>query len=441
MTIKRTSMLGLENEMFVITPEGKLVNGANDILETLTGKLAKYVKPELSKGMIELTAEAYPSIRECAVEFTENLADLVEASEKVGYRLLPLGDHPTRFFPSLQRSTWYNAIEQVIGTLGAKSEGKISGFHYHFTLPEGIIGKKTSMIKSVERSEARQIFLQQYNFMVAADPAALVFAQSSPIWNGVHFGKDCRVIVYRDMRVQHAGQTLTGIHYYLPEFGALPNYEFTLQDLRVMAEQKKTSYLKILEQKDFPTNEIASVPTLKFMWGPLRVNKIGTMEYRGPDMNFPVYLFSLSSLFKYALEAIEKNEYRVRPSDIGISEPFVLEGNKIYVPPHSTLKYLERQSITRGLDSPELYKYAKALFDLVCKISGKGKSRNFKKLKEMLDTKKTLSDEILEMVKKNGYSLDEEIPEDMLSHIALYYADKLSKEAPKMPKFFSKFKD
>ncbi len=442
MPIKRTSMLGLEIEMFMLNQEGRMINKADTLLKALEGKrLGKYVKPELSTSMIELTSAAKPGIRECAVAFMENLDELVDEAEKMGYRLLPLGIHPTRFVPKLHTKMWYEAKRQVLGTELTKREGKICGFHYHFTLPEGIVGRKTSMIKSVERSISRQVFLQQYNFLVATDPAILAFCQSSPIWNGVHYGKDCRVLVYRDMKATHAGHTLKGIHYYLPMFGALPNYEFTLQDLRVMSEQKKTEWLKILEQRDFPTNEIASYPTLKFMWGPLRVNKIGTIEYRGPDMNHPELIFSVSSLLKYALEAIEKNEYRVRPSDIGISEPFVLEGNKIYVPPHSTLKYLERQSVIRGLESPEVYNYCKSLFDLVCKITKKGKSRNFRAVKRILDSKKTLSDDILDMVKKNGYSLDEEIPEDMLNHIALYHADRLSKESGSLLKLFSKFSE
>ncbi|HID44974.1 MAG TPA: hypothetical protein EYP34_04390, partial [Chromatiaceae bacterium] len=78
MTIKRTSMLGLEIEMFVLNEQGKLVNGADTILEPIESKrLGKYAKPELSKAQVELIAAAKPSIRDCAVAFTENLAELV----------------------------------------------------------------------------------------------------------------------------------------------------------------------------------------------------------------------------------------------------------------------------------------------------------------------------------------------------------------------------
>lgn len=442
MAIKRKSMLGLEIEMFVMNPEGKLINEADPLLKSFEGKrLGKYVKPEISKAMIELTASAKRSIRECAVAFMENLAELVEEAEKMDYHLLPLGTHPTSAMPTLHTKPWYDAKRAILGSEYTKREGKISGFHYHFTLPEGIVAKDTSMIKSIERSHARQVFIQQYNFLVATDPAILTLCQSSPIWNRIPYGKDCRVLVYRDMKVAHRDNVLKGIHYYLPIFGALPNYEFTLQDLRVMAEQKKSEWLKLLEQKNFPTNEIAAFPTLKFMWGPLRVNKIGTFEYRGPDMNHPEVIFSVCSLLKYALDAIEKNGYLVRPSDIGISEPFVLEDNKIYVPPHSTLKYLERQSAVLGFDNPQVHKYCKSLFDLVCKISKKGKSRNLKIIGEMLNKKKTVSDDILDMVKKNGYDPESEIPEDMLGHISLYHANKLSKEASSLVKKFSKFDD
>lgn len=442
MAIKRKSMLGLEIEMFLLDDEGKLVNKADELLGSFEGKrLGKYVKPEISKAMIELTASAKRSIRECAVAFTENLHELVQQTEKMGYRLLPLGTHPTRTMPKMHSTHWYDALKEVKGSKNASIEAKVSGFHYHFTLPEGIVAKDTRMIKSLERSKARQVFLQQYNFLVAIDPAVLTFCQSSPVWNGIHYGKDCRALVYRDMKVLRKDSVLRGIHYYLPMFGALPEYEFTLQDLRVMAEQKKSEWLKLLEQKNFPTNKIANFPTLKFMWGPLRVNKIGTIEYRGPDMNHPEIIFAVSSLLKYALDAIEKNEYRVRPSDIAISEPFVFENDRIYVPPHSTLKYLERQSAVLGFESSEMHSYCKRLFDLVCTISEKGNSRNLKAIKEMLDSRKSVSDEILMMIKKNGYDLEAEIPEDMLNHVALYHADRLSKSTAALVKEFRSFDD
>ena len=141
-------------------------------------------------------------------------------------------------------------------------------------------------------------------------------------------------------------------------------------------------------------------------------------------MNHLNIVFAASRLLYHALKAIEKEQLEVVPSDIGIEEPFVLENHTLYVPPHATLRNLEQQSVINGLESEAVYKYCSNLFELVTKLTKK----KMPIIKEMLENKKTISDEILAMVKKNGYDINEEIPEDMLNHIALYHAEKLSSE-------------
>jgi hypothetical protein len=424
MPLKRKSMYGLEIEMFTLNEEGKLVNGAPDLMKAVQGKrLEKFVRKELSQCMIEVGAKEKRTIKECALAFMDNVEELVELGEKIGYRFLPLGCHPGRQMPKLHDTVWYGGKKAVLGKDVVK-EGRISGFHFHYALPEGIVEKQTETIKKVGRSNAVNIFKSQYNFLGACDPAILTFCQSSPIWMGFNWAKDCRVLVYRDLKVTKGDKEFKGIHYYLPTFGSFSGYEFTLEDIRVMADNRKTQWLKLLEQKDYPTNEIAGIPSLKFMWGPLRVNKIGTYEYRGPDMNHMPHIFSASRLLYHALKAIEKSQLEVEPSDIGIEEPFVLEDDIIYVPPHATLKNLERQSVINGMESDDVHKYCSNLFALVKKL---GRTR-IPIMKKMIDERKTMSDEILDMVKKNGYDINEEIPEDMLNHIALYHANKLSSE-------------
>lgn len=442
MAIQRKSLLGLETEFFTINQEGKLVDGSDKLFEAVKGKESEnYVRHEYSKAMFELGAEPMRKTRDTALAFMDNLGEVLQLAEKKGMLLYPLATHPTRQVPKSRAKTWYDAIKIVLGREAVNASfGKVCGFHWHYTLPEGIVKRDTQMIKGLGRSKAREVFLQQWNFLVAADPIGLTFCQSSPFWNGYNFGKDCRTLVWREMATSGQNQ-LKGIYYYHPIFGALPDYEFTLEDLRVFADRKKSEWLKLLEQKEFPTNEIAGVPSLKFMWGPLRVNKIGTFEYRGPDMNHPLVIFSAASLLRFALEAIEKNEYHVLPSDIGISEPFTLEDDTIYVPPFSRVKYYEYQGSVLGLESDDLYNYANKMFSLVCRISGKGKSRNLQLIRDMLKKRKTVSDEVLDMVKKNGYDLKEEIPEDFCNHIALYHAKKLSDEMDQVRKTLSKFRD
>lgn len=436
MALRRKSMYGLEIELFTLNSEGKLVDGAPDLLKAVKGtKLSKYVRKEIAKSMIELGAKEKRTVRESANAFLEHVEDLIELADKLGYRLCPLGAHPGKTSPQLHSSEWYDAKKAVLGQNTYK-EASICGFHFHYTLPEGIVQKSTESIKTVGRSKARDIFIQQYNFLAACDPAILTFCQSSPFWEGTHWGKDCRVLVYRDLKVARGTDVFRGIHYYLPMFGGLPNYEYTLEDIRVMADKKKAEWLRLLERANFPTNEIACYPTLKFMWGPLRVNKIGTFEYRGPDMNHPDVIFSSSSLLVYLLRRIEKLELQVEPSDVGINEPFVLEDDTIYIPPHATLRHLEQQSVTRGFDSKTVHEYCSALLALAEKLPNK--NRFLERIQGMVKEKKTVSDEILAMVKKNGYDLGSQVPDDMMNHVALYHAEKLKSTIGDLREYYRK---
>lgn len=439
MALKRKAMIGLEVELFTLDSEGKLVNEADKVIDTVKGKkVAEMVRPECAKTMLEIGTNPKIKIKESALEFLEDFRDVVELAQKEGVHLLPLGTHPGREMPQMRTSSWYDCQQVLLGKDELKKGGKVSGFHYHYTLPEGILEKKTKYIKAVGRSAARNVFLHQYNFLIATDPAVLTFCQSSPVWFGKHYAKDCRVLFYRDFSLG-SDPSIHGMYYYHPLLGGLPNYEFTLQDLRVMADKRKAEFLRLLESKEYPTNEIAPFPSLKFMWGPMRVNKIGTFEYRGPDMNHPDIIFTVTSLLTSALRAIEKKDLKAMPSDIGIEEPFLLEDGVIHLPPHSTLKYLEYQSTLGGFESSEIKTYCTRLYDLVIKISGKAKSRNLELIRKMLKNGKTVSDEILDMIKKNGCDLKEEIPEDLLNHIALYHADKLSKSFDSLEKQFSRF--
>ena len=242
---------------------------------------------------------------------------------------------------------------------------------------------------------------------------------------GKHWAKDCRALKYRDLKATKDGETVHGMYYYHPLFGSLPGYEFTLEDIRVMADKRKAEFLRLVEQEKYPTNEIACYPSLKFVWGPLRVNKIGTFEYRGPDMNHPSIVFSVSELLVYLLKMIEEREINVEPSDLGIREPFRFEDNTIYVPSYATLKNLERQSIFNGFESSAVHSYCSKLLDLADEFPKT--PRNINTIREMVKKKKTTSDEMLEMVKKNGYSYDD-VPEDMLNHLALYHSSKLTSD-------------
>ena len=374
-SILRKANIGWEAEFFVLDHDGHIINEAGKLLNILKKENFSHARKEISKTMIELSSKPYRTVTETSAAFLDRLEDLVRLAEKYNYRLLPLGTYPGKTNPKLNRTSWYKAKKYVLGKENVVKEASICGYHFHYTLPERIVKKE--LVKVLRRSHALNVFLNQYNFLIAADPAAITFCQSSPFWQGEQYAKDCRVLIYRDFAVNDYS-TVRGIHYYLPLFGALPNYEFTLEDLRVMADRRKTEWIKLLQKQRFnKLVDIMAVPALKFMWGPVRVNKIGTFEYRGSDMNYPAYTMALAALFRYALEAIENQGFKIAPSDLGNTKPFLLEDETIYVPSYSHVRHFEYLSTMHGLEASAVYNYCKRLLVLVDKISERSKRSSF----------------------------------------------------------------
>lgn len=425
--IMRKARVGCEIELFLLNDEGRPVNDADTLLAKLKDeRIGVDVRPEISRAMLEIGSKPHATVREMARPFLDRLERVLDACERHGYRLLPLGSYPGKAHPLLHTTPWYHAKKAVLGKENVTKEAGICGYHFHYTLPERIVHEQ--QIRVMRRSHAQDTFLNQYNFLVAADPAMLTFCQSSPFWQGEQYAKDCRVLIYRDFAL-HGEEGVRGIHYYLPLFGALSGYEFTLGDLRVTAERRKSEWIKLLQRQRFgDIVHIVGVPALKFMWGPLRVNKIGTFEYRGPDMNHPTYILAVAALLRYALDAIEAEGLEMRPTDLGAAEPFLLEDGIVHLPPYHRLRYLEYLATVKGLESQEVHIYCKRLVRWIAHISKKASSPFLQQIWKMLGTRKTMADEILDLARQNGYTYGETLPEDVASYVALYHTQRLRKE-------------
>lgn len=434
----KKTMIGLEVELFTLDSDGNLIHESDKLFELLKGRnLSHHLREEISFSMVELGAKPGEHVRSTARAFLENLRTIVEVAEKNDIYLLPLGCYPAKSIPKFRKKPWYDQQVALFGKKKMRYAEKVCGFHFHYSLPKGIVSKNLGSIKSLRCSVAKDVFINQYNFLVASEPACITFCQSSPFVDGRHFAKDCRTMLYRDLSIP--GEVY-GLYSSAPEIGGLPNYEFTLEDLRYLAGKRKGIYLTMLQEKGIKIGEVAAYPELKFMWGPIRINKIGTFECRGLDMNHPQYLFGVASLLKLALEEIKKQNLQTLPSDIGIKEPFKIEGDIVYLPPFSTVKSLELLSSRYGFDNSSVHSFCRALFSFVSKISGKGNSNFLSIIKKMLDEKKTVSDDILGLVRKNGYD-PKNVPDEFLKYIAAYHAKKLSDEIEPTIKLYSSLFD
>ncbi|MBN2477805.1 hypothetical protein JXB01_00765 [Candidatus Micrarchaeota archaeon] len=424
--------VGVENEFFLIDGEGNLSSRADEVLDEMR-KNNYEVSEEFSKSQVEMASNPDRNFDAMASDMLGKIRMLSETAEKMGLLILPLGTYPSKSKITVREKEWYQLQRYVLREM-FELHGQTCGYHFHYTLPRGLVDKKSQKIKPVRKSRHKDVFINQYNFLVSSDPACITFCQSSPFMDGRYIGKDSRVLIYRDMIMEE--KKIHGMYYEYPEFGSLSDYQFTLEDVKNMAIKRKNRYLTLLQMHGKKINEIMNIPELKFTWGPLRVNKIGTFEYRGMDMCHPLQNFSTSVLLKTALDKIGELELQMEPSDIGVEEPFSREGDTVYLPPFSTVKNLEYLSAVYGMENSSVYEYCKKFFEFVLEISGGGKN-GFAGVQRIIDSKKTVSDEIIELAAKNGQDKNS-ISEEFLRYLALYHAKKLKNELPEYIEQYSR---
>lgn len=429
--------MGFETEFFTISERGQLLDKADSAINLLSKRrrIHVHMRKEVFRSMLEVGAYPGRKLRDVERKYLINLRGILEVCEEHGIRILPIGCYPAKARSRLREKPFTIAQAKLYGRRKYMDSLRICAYHFHYSLPKGIVEKSSRTIRSLRYSKAKDTFINQYNFMIAADPAIITFCQSSPFHDGKHFAKDSRVVVYRDIILKNEG--ISGIHAEHENFGGLPGYEYTLHDLKVMSSRRKETFIQLLKSHRIPVPpRIGKFSNLRFMWGAVRVNRVGTLESRSADMNYPSIIFSASYLAKLGLGLIKSQNLQMLPSDIGLKEPFKREGDIVYLPPFSKLKKLELRSALRGFESKQVHGYCNALFNFVVRNSKKKDMKQLDAVSTMLSRKKTTSDEILEFVEKEGYSPDS-VPNSVLREAALECSERLHSDVEKTIKLLS----
>ena len=426
--IKRIRV-GAELEFFAMDEYGNLVEDSNKLIKKLSKHLNSKivdVQPEVGKSMVELNFQPAENMTDLYKRISDIVKSVYDISESLNLIPYIAGTYPGKAKYKMRRKPWYSAKKKLFGDAMANAL-KVSGFHFHYTLPSGIVNKQTKQIQHLKYAESKNVFLNLYNFNIAADPALITLAQSSPYFEGKYVGKDSRVIVYRDFEIESddTNEKLKGLHSGIFSFfGGLPNYEFTLSDINWSANKRKDTYVQMLRKIGYKLTDVIFKSPLSFMWSPIRVNKIGTLEYRGMDSSDPKYLFLASSLLGNILSKIIEEGISVLPSDIGSSEPFKFEDGIIFLPPFSYVKSIELLSSLYGLGNTSVMKYVKSLINLSKKLNAKLMFSDL--ITDIFNGSGTNSDKLIKYVVNN--SERPEIPEqDVLKFVSLKYAEDLRK--------------
>ena len=168
---------------------------------------------------------------------------------------------------------------------------------------------------------------------------------------------------------------------------------------------------------------------LETNWSPLKINPHGTLEVRGMDMNHPIYIAGIGVIIRWVLKKLQEEYYAVVPSEIGIKEPFKVEGDVVYVPPYSYVRNeLQKLSAYKGLESDINYNYCKRFLRFAASTMPKDRLKLIEPFKEMLNKRKTVSDEILDYARKKGFKKKESITNKLAAEIALKHSERLLRE-------------
>lgn len=432
---RKRHRVGFETELLVLEENGAVSTRADALIERAqAARLPFPVHKEYTHNMIEIASVANLRVRKGAHGWLRTMQRIIDIARPMGLRLYPYGTYPGTHIPTTRTDDYYRMCESVMGPARyAYSTGHAAGFHFHYCLPYGTFNRGTRQLRQLFRSKYRDDLLSLYNFILAADPALTNFMESSPFIDGLHLAKDSRVMAYRSMRVGRLGRGIEGLYADMPLFGELPRYASSLSDLIMLTDRRHRTWTELVEERCPQYQDLLKTRhPLQFNWGPLRINRVGTLEYRGLDMNLPGHLLGTSLLLKYGLKRVRTERLTVRPSDLGIKKPFLIEDGVVHVPPHSYLsEVLQPKSALRSLEDPEVYRYSRQMAQFAIEALPDRRDPGLERVRSILRTRRTQSDEILSTASKAGHS-GSRLDEDVARRLALDASDRLEREVRSM---------
>ena len=432
----KNSLIGFETEMFTIGRNGALVNAADILLKKAKQDKNLTLKKEIARSMIEIASYPNATVPETMLHLLEETEYLISIAEKENVLLCPLASYPGRYNPSMRDDKKYMIKSSIFGKERHKIEGRLTGFHCHYTLPRGIFDSQIHMLKMLTRSKIKDSVVNSYNMLIAADPALTCFMQSSPFYQGEYIGKDSRVIMYRGGKPLN---NMKGLYANFQQFGGLPYYKLTAFDLIDLIKTRYEKWVSHIKSLGLNIKVLSLYGSILYTtWGPVRISPHGTIEQRGMDMNHPPHIMAAGVVIRHVLKRLQEEYYTVVPSEIGIKEPFKVEGDTIYIPPFPYVKNeLQRLSAYRGLESDIVYNYCKRFLKFAMSTMPKDKHRLVEPFLHILNKRKTVSDEILDYVKKKGWKKGNKLGNSLAKYIALHHSERLLEEIKRTKRMLS----
>ena len=384
----KRSMSGEEMEFFILNHKGEMVNDASKLIHIAKKRFSGFkVYPEAGQSIVEISSFPSVSVLDTFADLLEKVKKLIQAADKHEYLLYPNATYPGYARTEITRKRRYLEQEMLFGRKHAIQATLVTGFHYHYTLPRGVFDKRTEFLKPSGKSKLSWALINSYNMAIAIDPALTTLMQSSPFVQGKYLAKDSRMLIYRGGNKLGCDYGKYAQHQLL---GGLQPYSHTTNDLISTLKKKHSLWKEMRARKGLSKKTNRKENILEFSWNPVRINKLGTLEQRGMDMNHPKRAMAISSLLKFLF------------------------------------RKLQRESAYKGFESREIDKYVSRFYRLARQLADRNYRPVLQPLQKMINEKETVSDMIIKRIRKMGYG--KEIPNDAAAESALKSCEYLLNE-------------
>jgi gamma-glutamyl:cysteine ligase YbdK (ATP-grasp superfamily) len=389
--------IGLEQEFFLVDENGYLSDRADEFLDSChlmaqsQGINPNYFVPEFVKSMVEInTPPAYTGI-ELAREYLKNLKLALAVSRQMNLRLYPLSSYPLHIMPVMRDRPNYHIQARTVGYDKFLHAGKCTGTHLHLEVPAGVIDPRVAVSYNSTSAE-REELLNIYNLATACDSALISLTRACPFYEGQAIGLAAHTIRYRGSEVFG----WEGVYTNLQAVGGLMPYAETVEDLVEQQFARYYTWLQALEKAGIERHRFleSGGSLLKSAWNPIRLNKIGTVEVRCIDSNYPSVTLAIIILLENAANRVRHENLTVRPAK-GV-EVFELAGNHLYVPDFAYLNgQLLYTAATEGMKSAKVQAYVDSIFKFAMSEAKEG-AHFLEKLSQDMEHYQTIEAEILQ---------------------------------------------
>lgn len=367
-------LIGLEQEFFLVDQAGVPCDRSDEFLQRcqelaeVETQNSNCFAPEWVKGIVEINTPPAHTIKELANAYLSNLKLALRVGQELGLRLYPLSTYPLHVMPIIRNRPWYQVQIRTVGYERFLHAGRCTGMHFHLDLPEGTISPRIG-VSFDTTVEAQAELLNIYNLATALDTGLVALSRACPFYEGQALGVAAHTVHYR------GSETFgwDGVYAKLPQVGALQPYAGNVEEL---VEQQFTRYyawLEAMDRADVDRHlfQEAGGGLLKAAWNRVRLNKIGTVEMRGTDSNYPEVILAIATLIHNAAERVRREKLTVRPAEG--ARTFELNGDQLSVP---EFKYLNGDllyaAVTEGVKHPEVAAYLESILKFVLTEASEG---------------------------------------------------------------------